>query len=142
MFGRAREERSRSRKRPNMECVAMGYEPGLGELVEQIKQASENIADGDARVNQRIDGIETSITSFLGKAYRPAGMETQDDDVSERSVADNYTPCSRARTWPTIFRCVCRSDDSGGNGENGAGSAPSFLRSRAIRFSCGVCRLM
>jgi hypothetical protein len=52
----------------------MGYEPGLGGLVEQIKQASENIADGDARMNKRLDGIEKSINELYLKHGRPGGF--------------------------------------------------------------------
>src|SRR6516225_10703436 len=73
-----------------------------------------------------------SIPDFLARASRSSATPPM--------LAT--TPCSRARIWPKIFRCVGRSDDSGGSGENGAGSARIFLRSRASWFSCGVCRLM
>ena len=59
-------------KRGQLGVCVMSYEDrGLVSLVEQIKQASANIADGDARMNQRIDGIETSVNELLKRANRP-----------------------------------------------------------------------
>jgi hypothetical protein len=57
----------------------MSYEDrGLASLVEQIKQASANIADGDARTNQRIDGIEQSVNELFRTTHRPgAAWETK-----------------------------------------------------------------
>lgn len=59
-------------------------------------------------------------------------------DSSATSCILAATLCSRARIWPMIFRRLRRSVDSDGNGENGAGAAQIFLRSRASR--CGHIR--
>ena len=65
----------------------MSYE-GLGSLVAEIRQASENITGGDARMNQRLDGIERSANELYLKQGRPGtAWETKDDDIAERKDA-------------------------------------------------------
>jgi hypothetical protein len=52
----------------------------------QIKQASENIADSDARTARRIERIEKSVNDIYLKVNRPGGSwhTADDDEVSER----------------------------------------------------------
>src|SRR5262249_23314324 len=57
----------------------MAYEnEGLGELVAQIKQASANIADGDARTNKRLDQIKQSVNAlYLKHGLSNAGWQCE-----------------------------------------------------------------
>ena len=59
-------------------------EPELGERVEQIREASTNLADGDARTNKRIDELAASINGLYLKHGRPGREIADDDTVSER----------------------------------------------------------
>jgi HK97 family phage major capsid protein len=86
---------------------------GLVSLVEQIKQASADISDGDAKTNQRIDELAQSVNELYLKANRPGpGWESKDDNAFDEAiglcqnrraltvpkidadVADNYAPTS------------------------------------------------
>ena len=63
----------------------MSYE-GLGGLVEELRQASENITQGDARVNRRIDELAQSVNELYLKHGRPGGgWESKDDNAFEPS---------------------------------------------------------
>jgi hypothetical protein len=64
----------------------MSYE-GLGSLVAEIKQVSANIADGDARTNQRIDELTQSVNELYRTQGRPGSEITKDDDSAERKDA-------------------------------------------------------
>ena len=76
---------------------------GLGALVQEIRQASENISAGDARMNQRLDGIERSVNELYLKANHPgATWETKDDEVAERKDAMGLCYNRRALTIPKI----------------------------------------
>ena len=64
---------------------------GLVSLVEQIKRASANIADGDARMNQRIDELAQSVNELYLKANRPgAGWESKDDNTFEKKMRSDF----------------------------------------------------
>jgi hypothetical protein len=45
---------------------------GLGDLVEQIKEASRSIEQNDARTRKRLEATEASINEFFRKTSRPA----------------------------------------------------------------------
>lgn len=64
----------------------MGYEPNLGELVEQIKAASANIVAGDAAMNGRIDAVERAVDELFRKAGRPFGGELDDSDQRKSAI--------------------------------------------------------
>ena len=81
----------------------MSYDGGLNSLVEQIREASANITDGDARVNKRIDRLETNINELFRSAHRPgSGWETKDADIAERKDAVGLCHDRRALTIPKI----------------------------------------
>lgn len=61
---------------------------GLANLVEQIKDASRNIEQGDAKFANRLDAIEKSVNDLYLKTQRPGGFSGDSDDViTERKSA-------------------------------------------------------
>ena len=68
----------------------MSNEGGLSSLVAEIRQASENISQGDAWMNQRLDGIEQSVNELFRTTHRPGGWATKDEEISERKDAIAY----------------------------------------------------
>jgi hypothetical protein len=49
----------------------MSYDGGLGALVSEIKQASENIIQADANNARRLESIEGSINDLYRKGRAP-----------------------------------------------------------------------
>src|SRR5215471_7755650 len=82
---------------------AMSYEGGLNSLVAEIRKASENITQGDARMNARLEGIEQSVNELYRNAHRPgAAWETKDESNFERKEAIGLCRNRRALTVPKI----------------------------------------
>src|SRR5262249_55334086 len=72
-------------------------------LVAEIRKASENIAQGDARMNQRLEGIEQSVNELYKTTQRPgAAWETKDESNFERKEAIGLCRNRRALTVPKI----------------------------------------
>lgn len=59
----------------------MRIHAGLGDLVEQIKEASRNIELSNARKDKRLDSIEASVNELFRKTRRPGGFMVADDDA-------------------------------------------------------------
>jgi HK97 family phage major capsid protein len=75
----------------------------LADLVKEIKTASENIAQADAKASQRIDAIEKSINALYVKVNRPGSIQTtSDDEALERKDAIGLCKTRRALTVPKI----------------------------------------
>ena len=90
----------------------MGYEPELGERVEQIREASTNLAYGDARTNKRIDELAASINGLYLKHGRPGREIADDDTVSERKSVLVKSLLSAAKVGASTFthsRAICTS---------------------------------
>jgi hypothetical protein len=78
----------------------MGYEPALAELVEQMKQASANIAAGDIAMNQRLDGFEKSLNQLYRQIGRPALSHCGDDDANRQPQrTERCTLTAPALAW-------------------------------------------
>jgi hypothetical protein len=80
-----------------------------GALVEEIKQASETIAESDCRMAERLDGIEKSVNELYRKTARPGWGGGHDDDADERRTQRSFQPASlrtmsQAR-WRLRTRC-------------------------------------
>jgi hypothetical protein len=83
--------------------TAMSDYSGLGALVGEIREASQNIADADARTDRRLDGIEKSINELYLKTSRPAGYSGDcDGEVSERKSAVEMCRTKHALDVPKI----------------------------------------
>ena len=82
----------------------MSYEAGgLGGLVQEIRQASENLTQGDAATVKRFEKVEASINELYLKAHRPgAAWESKEDDIAERKSAVELCHNRRALTIPKI----------------------------------------
>jgi HK97 family phage major capsid protein len=75
---------------------------GLGDLVAQIREASQNIEAGDARMGQRLDGIEKSINELFLKS-RPSGSAGDyDGEVSERKSVVEMCRIKHALDTPKV----------------------------------------
>jgi hypothetical protein len=65
----------------------MSNQAGLGDLVQQTREASANITLADAKHDKRLDGIEASINELFKKTQRPGAEWTASDEVAERKSA-------------------------------------------------------
>lgn len=72
----------------------------LQELVAEIKKASANISDSDARVNGRIDQIKKSGNELFKKVSRPAFSAERDDDDLARKDATQLCIINHALVVP------------------------------------------
>jgi hypothetical protein len=52
---------------------------GLGDLVEQIREASGNIRLADEKNSKRLDGIEASVNELYKRTGRPGGYADLSD---------------------------------------------------------------
>ena len=78
----------------------MSYEAGgLGALVQEIRQASENLAQGDAATAKRFEQVEKSLNELYLAAHRPGGFAP--DDFTKDDVVE-FCKARRALTTPRI----------------------------------------
>ncbi len=75
---------------------------GLGSLVAEIKEASRNLEEGDARTDKRLAAIETSVNELFKKTSRPGGFADDHDEVSERKSATEMCRIKHALDVPKI----------------------------------------
>jgi len=59
----------------------MSSEPELHRLVEEIRHASNALAQGDARVDKRIDAIEGSVNELYKKVHGESPLPARRDEV-------------------------------------------------------------
>jgi HK97 family phage major capsid protein len=77
------ERRSSPREqRSQLELTIMSDYSELGALVEEIKAASETIAESDAQNARRLETIEKNINELYLKTQRPGWGGGHDDDVA------------------------------------------------------------
>jgi HK97 family phage major capsid protein len=78
----------------------MSNEAGLPALVAQIREASENIASGDAATARRFEKHEAAINELYKAAHRPGGFAP--DDFTRKDSAIEFCKSRRAATTPRI----------------------------------------
>jgi hypothetical protein len=61
---------------------------GLGDLVQEIREASRSIEMGDARTGKRLEQIEKSVDSLFVKIGRPGASGDCDDAGFERTATE------------------------------------------------------
>jgi hypothetical protein len=76
----------------------VSYDGGLGALVSEIKQASENITQADANNARRLESIEGSINDLYRKVGRPGAEGGRDDVTFERKDATEMCKSRHANT--------------------------------------------
>jgi hypothetical protein len=79
---------------------AMSNEAGLGALVAQIREASENIAEADTATARRFEKHEAAINELYKAAHRPGGFGP--DDFTRKESVVEFCKARRALTTPRI----------------------------------------